>query len=222
MESANAEGEKMKVIDMTRTIHPGMPIFPGDPEPEFRAMADCERDGFRERVVTLASHTGTHMDAPAHVIPRGTMLDAFPPSRFCGTAVCVPCESAGEGGTITLEMIRSCRGADEAEFLLLRTGWEDRWGTESYFAHYPVLSDEAARWIASARKKGVGLDVMSPDPLDDASLALHHILLGGGTLIVENLCSLRELPEGIFRFCALPLKLQDADGAPARAVAFIE
>lgn len=212
----------MRIVDLTRTIEPGMPIFPGDPDPSFRVLAAFERDKCRVREITMGSHTGTHMDAPFHMIKDGTTLDNVPISRFCGSAVVVPCESCVQGGLITLETIIRCKGAEEAEFLLLRTGWEKYWGKDAFFKGYPVLDEEAALWIVQKGKKGVGLDVSSIDAVGGEDEHLHRIILGGGTLIIENLCALYHLPTGLFDFCALPLKLREADGSPVRAAAFIK
>lgn len=211
----------MKIVDLTRTIQPDMPVFPGDPQPVFRVLASFSCDKCRIREISMGSHTGTHMDAPSHMIKDGTSLDNLPISRFCGSAILVPCEDCVESGLITLDAIRRCKGADEAEFILLRTGWEKLWEEDSFFKGYPVLDEDAAYWIVENRKKGVGLDVSSIDPVDDESGRLHHIILGGDILIIENLCGLYHLPAGLFDFCALPLKLKDADGSPVRAAAFI-
>ncbi len=209
-----------KIIDLTHPVAPDMPVFPGDPPVNFRVAAEISRDGFHETELTISSHTGTHVDAPSHVIPGGLTLDRLPMTSFFGTAVVVDCTDIPAGGRVTLDKIRGTKGADEAEFLILRTGWENFWGNEKFFGDYPVLEDEAARWIVDAHKKGVGLDVMSLDPISSESLPLHHILLSAGVLIVENLRCLEDLPSGLFNFCALPIKLADADGSPARAVAF--
>ena len=213
----------MKVIDMTRTMYAGMPVFPGDPSPNFEQTADIQTDGFREKMLSFASHTGTHMDAPSHVIPDGITLDAFPLTQFYGNAVVIPCEAAGTNGIIMLDTLTSVKGVMEADFLLLRTGWEKLWGQEKYFRGFPVLSEEAAIWIADKGKKGVGLDVMSIDPTDSETLPIHRIVLDTGrTVIIENLCRMDELPQGLFRFCAFPLKIRCADGAPVRAAAFLD
>lgn len=212
----------MKTVDLTRVIAPDMPVFPGDGAPVFRAAGEYERDGFRETALTLTTHTGTHIDAPAHVIPGGATLDRLPVSRFCGRAAVLDCEGPGAGGLVTMETVRRCPAAEEAEFILIRTGWEKLWGRAEYFGDYPVLDEAAARWLTATRKKGVGLDVMSLDPIRDATLNLHHIVLGGGVLVIENLCNLARLPGGLFTFCAFPLNIADADGSPVRAVAVLD
>ena len=131
----------MRAIDLTHTIAPGMPVYPGTEPPILSPGSTYARDGFRETRLTLFSHTGTHMDAPAHLFPDRTALDALPASQFCGSALVVDCTDAPEGGRIGLERIaRQRQAADRADFLLLRTGWDARWGTPAYFGEYPVIT----------------------------------------------------------------------------------
>ncbi|MGI6075405.1 MAG: cyclase family protein [Pyramidobacter sp.] len=213
-------GKAMKIIDLTHTIEPAQPVFPGDPSPRFRCVADYPSEGYRETEVTLGSHTGTHVDAPAHVVPGGNTVSQLSVECFCGTAAVLRLPSGTE--RIMPEHIARCAGAETADFLLISTGWERLWGSEEYFRGYPLLDEQAAQWLVSAGKKGVGLDVMSIDAIDSVDLPLHRLVLGGGVVIVENLCHLGELPCGAVKFCALPLKLKEADGAPVRAMAFVE
>ena len=77
----------MIVADLTRRMMPGMPVWPGDPPLNAVPAADAGRDGCAVTRVTLGTHCGTHMDAPAHVLPGGRTLDRFPPERFLGWAV---------------------------------------------------------------------------------------------------------------------------------------
>lgn len=73
-----------------------------------------------------------------------------------------------------------------------------------------------------SREKGIGIDAISIDPIDSFELPMHRIVLGAGLVIVENLTNLEGLIGRTFRFAALPLKYENADGAPVRAVAFVD
>ncbi|MGN0839022.1 MAG: cyclase family protein [Pyramidobacter sp.] len=209
----------MKIADLTRLMTPDMPVFPGDALPKFRRTADYVPDGYREMELNFLTHTGSHADAPAHVIPGGRTIDMMPAECFCGTAAVFRVPEGTRN--ITARMLAECAGAEKADFLLISTGWERYWGSPEYFSGYPVLDESAARRLVSARKKGIGFDVMSPDPVGSADLPLHRILLGGGLVILENLCGLADLPDTVFQFCALPLKVENADGAPVRALVFL-
>ncbi len=231
----------MRLIDLSHPIAPGMPSFPGTPAPTFREPFTVVEHGFREREITLISHTGTHADAPAHILPDGVTFDAYGIERFAGTAVVVDAPAGGAdadaagaanaagaaGAAASPVMVTADHLAAQedrlqgAEFVLLRTGWSARWGREDYFRDFPCLTAEAARWLIARGVRGFGVDTCSVDPADSTELPVHHALLGAQVLIVENLTNLGAVPQGSFPFLALPLPLRDADGGPVRAVAMV-
>ena len=105
--------------------------------------------------------------------------------------------------------------------MLLSSGWDRYWGETQYFKAFPTLNEEAATYLCSFNLKGIGLDMISIDPVEEERLPIHRIVLGHGMVIIENLKNLHTLPERFF-FAALPLHVKKADGAPVRAVAFLE
>ncbi len=214
----------MRIVDLTHLITPDMPVYPGTEPPCLAPASTYERDGFRETLLTLFSHTGTHMDAPNHLFPDRPTLDALAVDQFAGRALVVDCTGVPAGGRIGMERIEAVRPlADQADFLLLRTGWDAHWGTPAYFGDYPVIAQEVADYLVASRKKGVGLDVIGIDPISDGGLSLHRSLFSrAGIVVVENLCCLDQCGEGLFTFLALPLKYRNADGAPVRAVALLD
>lgn len=214
----------MKIIDLTHLLAPGMPVYPGTEGPKFVPAYSYEKYGFRETALTFYTHTGTHMDPPAHLFPGRTTLDRFPVSQFVGSACVIDCSDLGGGQRITMERIGLRRElADQADFLLFYTGWDRYWGTERYFEGYPCIDGEVADYVLERRKKGIGLDTISLDPTADGNLTLHKKLFREGEVVaIENLKDLGLLGEGLFTLCALPLHHQDADGAPARVVAILE
>ena len=213
----------MKVVDLTHTIRNGMPVYPGCEGPALLPACSHDAAGFRETSLSLLSHTGTHIDAPAHVFPDGKTLDAFPPEHFIGEGIVLDCTTLKPGKPISVrDMKRLHDGLDGAEYVLFRTGWSDRWGSPAYFEGYPCIDEKAADYLLESGKKGIGFDSPSVDPVADAELPLHKRLLAGDAfLIVENLTNLETLLGESFTFCALPLKYEGADGAPARALAII-
>ena len=214
----------MPVVDLSHPIRPGMPAYPGDAPPTFTPAADYASDGYREREVTMLSHTGTHLDAPAHMLPGARPLDGFPVDHYLGPACLLDVTDLPPGGTIGPDRLGAIEEAlSAAAFLLIRTGWAAKWGTPEYFEGIPVLAPAAAERLAGlseangGRLRGVGLDVCSPDPVGAEAFPIHHVLLGAGLLIVENLADLSALPASGFAFHCPPLPLADADGAPCRA-----
>ncbi|MDO4719104.1 MAG: cyclase family protein [Peptostreptococcaceae bacterium] len=214
----------MKVIDLTHRIEEGMPVYPGTEGPKLRMANSYEKDGFKETLLRMYSHTGTHMDAPSHLYAQGRSLDEFSVSRFVGLGVVIDCLGLREGDKIGMSHIeRQREEAEKADFLLFCTGWDKYWGSEKYFGDYPTIDEEVARYIAEKGKKGVGLDVIGLDPIGDADLPLHKIVLRSNeTVIIENLKNLSRLGRELFTFCALPLHYIGGDGAPIRAVAIFD
>lgn len=208
------------MIDLTHTIAPGMPVYPGTPAAELTPACTLTRNGYRETLVHIGSHTGTHMDAPAHLLQNGAGLESLPVSQFCGRAAVVDVSALGEGGIITAAHLKTlgsqllCAG-----FVLFYTGWEKKWGEADYFSGFPVPDAEAAKYLVSCGLKGVGTDSISVDPTDSQDLPVHRTLLGGGLVIVENLRLKKLVGRENVQFYALPLKFEKSDGAPVRAIA---
>ena len=215
---------KMNIIDLTHTISENMPVYPGTETPKLQPANTYEKDGFKETLMTMFSHTGTHMDPPAHLFEGRTTLDKFPINQFVGTATVIECSELDEGGRITMEHInKNKENADAADFLLFHTGWDAHWGKDKYYGDYPFIDTEVAEYIVEHKKKGVGLDTIGLDPIRDINLTLHKMLLKENeTVIIENLTNLGKIERGLFTFIALPLKHENADGSPIRAIAIIE
>ena len=214
----------MRVVDLTHTITEGMPVFPGTEPPRLQRVADCGTDGFRETRLSLTTHTGTHMDPPAHLFPNRTTLDAFPAEQFIGRALVIDCRMLKEGEPISMARLTPYgEKADRADFLLFNLGWDRRWGTDAYFGDYPCLDDAVLSHILSGAYKGIGFDVLGLDPIADWSLKRHKRLFREKNIVnIENLCRLDQCGSELFWFSCFPLKLADCDGSPVRAVAWFE
>lgn len=213
----------MKIIDLTHTITEDMPVYPNTERPKLKTTNTYEVDGFRETLLTLGSHTGTHMDAPAHIINGKPTLDEFPISQFVGKALVIDCRSLKDGEEITAEhILKYDEKLNQVEFLLFNLGWDKRWGKNDYFGDFPCLNNEAIDIIANGNYKGIGFDVISIDNIGKP-LKVHTELFSKKSLInIENLKNLDLCGSEIFTFVCLPLKLVNADGSPVRAIAIIE
>lgn len=214
----------MKVIDLTQTIATDMPVFPGTEAVGLEVVNTYETDGFRETMVHISSHTGTHMDAPYHLFAERTKLDEMAVAQFVGKALVIDCHDLQAGDIIGMERIEAVKElADAAEFLLFHTGWDKNWGREEYFGKYPVISMEICRYALENGKKGLGFDTIGIDPIEDMELPRHKAILANRDMVIlENLTNLDKIGGGLFTLAALPLKYRDADGAPTRAVAIME
>jgi kynurenine formamidase len=212
----------MKIVDLTHMIGPDMPCYPGTEPPKFEKPCTLEEYGFVEHKITFYSHTGTHMDAPAHVLPQARTLDQFATGHFVGPAVSLDL-SRLKKQAIDIHDLKPYQNLIEGkEFVLLYTGWYRLWGTAAYFKDYPILTPEAAQWLAQFDLKGIGIDMISVDELDSTDLPIHKVFLKRNTVLIENLTGLAELGNREFTFFCLPLKFVKADGAPVRAVAVMD
>ena len=187
----------MSVLDLTHTISGEMPVYPGTEKPMLTAACTIETAGYRETLLHMYSHTGTHMDAPAHMIARGRGQQEIP-----------------------LALLRAHEeDIRRAEFLLFCTGWDRLWGKDGYYENFPCLTAEAARFVASLPLKGVGEDSISLDPCDSADFPNHMALLGADFVNTENLTGIDALIGKRFTFLTMPLKFENADGCSCRAAA---
>ncbi|MBN2415367.1 cyclase family protein [bacterium] len=209
----------MPVIDLTHTLSPSMTVFPGTQPPSLRQSAVIEREGYNEKEITLFSHNGTHVDAPAHIIADGTPLDAMPLTSFYGPGMIIDCRGIRDGTIGAALLSEHLSAVSGISFVLLHTGWDRHWGTPSYLIDFPVLSEEAAALIVSSGIRGAGMDTISADRHDSRDLPVHHLLLEAGLVIIENLTHLDRIGPDSFIFSCFPLNIPDADGSPVRAVA---
>ena len=212
----------MKVIDLTHTIKADMPVYPGTEPPTLLQANTIEKDLFKETKLSMYSHTGTHIDPPAHIIKGALTLDKFPASQFVGRALVIDCSDAADGSLIGMEYLERYKDKiDSAEFLLFYFGYDKKWGTEGYFGNFPCIDHDVLEHIINGNYKGIGFDVISLDPID--CLDRHTELFSKKNIInIENLNNLGQCGSDLFTLACLPLKWEDADGAPARAIAMIE
>ncbi|MEW8993739.1 cyclase family protein [Clostridium sp.] len=209
----------MKIIDLTHIIDENMPVFPGTKPPILNRKYTIEEHGFREAEITMFSHTGTHIDAPAHMLMNGATLDELPVEKFIGKAMVINLGSLSNK-TIELKDIVSYKEKIKAvDFVIIRSDWDKYWGSEDYYKDFPALSDEAAKWISEFNLKGIGIDAISIDSMASKNFNVHNILLNRGMIIIENLTNLSAIEKKFFILSVLPLKSKLADGSPVRAIA---
>ncbi len=200
----------MSLIDLSHTFTADMPVWPGDSRPEVTQQATIKNDGYSKQIIKTSFHIGTHLDAPAHMIPEGKKISELPVSQFCGRGILLNAVGKREIGASLLNNFPG------GEIVLVHTGWSKKFGRDEYYNDFPKVSESFARKITSWNVKLVGLDTPSPDL---EPFTIHKILLGKGVLIIENLTNLESLV-GVtsFEVFAFPVKFT-ADGSPVRVVA---
>ena len=210
----------MPIIDLSHKIEEGMPVYPGTPEVRITRFSTIKKEGYAEKELHLATHIGTHLDAPAHIIEGGKTLDLFPVASFSGKACIIPFSFEDiEEQDITEYLSEFEDQIRDCEFVLLHTKWSEKWGSPDYYTHFPALDKKAAEYLAGFRLSGIGTDTISIDVYDSKNFEAHHTILASDMLIIENLCHLEQIRDPQFRFLALPLFIKDSDGSPARAIA---
>ena len=208
----------MRVYDLTHTIRNDMPVYPGTEQPQLTTACTIESAGYRETLLHMFSHTGTHMDAPAHMLLDGAPLDSYGTDKFTGTAVVVDCRGETD---ISLPLLQRY-DLDGVDFVLFCTGWDKKWGSPDYYEGFPCLTADAAAYLATLPLKGVGEDSISLDPCGSADFPNHITLLGADFVNTENLTGLDDLIGRRFTFVTLPLKFENSDGCSCRAIAMEE
>lgn len=198
-------------IDLTLEVSSCIPPFPGDPKMDSRNIFTVKKHGVNEKRVSFNSHFSTHIDAPFHMLANGKKLEEFPLEVFIGNATIINVSSKNE-------IDRSCLPrVIKTPMVFFYTNHVSKIGQKDYYKNNPVLTKEIAQFLASTKVKIVGIDSFTPD---NHPYEVHKILFAQNILIVENLTNLGLIGKKC-RVIIAPLKLTDADGAPARIFAQI-
>jgi len=217
----------MRLIDLSQPVFDGCPNCPAHPPVRVTAGATHEKEGWRLELLSFASHTGSHVDAPLHKLAGGASLDQLPLDRFVGEAFVVDLRDATASMPITADLLsKRLRGRVTDRIVLLATGWgERRQRTDEWFYRSPFLSTDGAQWLVERRVRGVGIDHYSISGAAEPNNArVHEILLGGGTWIVEELkfpAEVFALPQPV-KFWSLPVNFKGFSGAFCRPVIEVE
>jgi arylformamidase len=226
---AAAGARARRIVDLSHPIEDGMVTYPGLPGPRLREH--LSREASRERYaagtefligeVTMVGNTGTYLDSPHHRYAGGTDLAGLPIERVTdldGIVVRLT-GSAARGVDIPALAARDVAG----KAVLLHTGWDARWRTDSYGdAEHPYLTGAAARWLVEQGAALVGIDSVNIDDTTGDDRPAHSALLGAGIPVVEHLTALGELPADGFRFHAPPAPVRDFGTFPVRAYAILD
>ena len=208
----------MRVVDLSHPLDERTPVYPGDPPVRLSPARLLEREGFRVQHVHLGSHSGTHVDAPSHVVEDGMGVDELPLHLLVGPAVVVDLRDLGPREPVGWERLAAY--ARPGRMLVLHTGWDRFWGSVRYEDH-PYLDAEAAWELVTAGVRTVGTDALSVDETGGEGFPAHEALLGAGGVVVENLTNLAALDHAEPVLSVLPLPLRGCDGSPVRAVALL-
>jgi kynurenine formamidase len=207
------------MIDLTHKLNNKISIYPGTVGPVIESSANISENGYAELSISMRSHAGTHIDAPAHIVPNAKTLDQILIENFIGKGIVIDC--AGKV-SINLDFLLTMKDKiEESEFILFYTGWQHKWETPDYIGDYPTLTIDAIEWLLKFKPKALGFDVISVDKIGSTELPNHNLLLKNEVLVIENLTNLDKLIGKQFEMNCIPLKIEGADGSPVRAFARI-
>jgi arylformamidase len=190
----------MRIYDISRFIRDDTPVWPGDVPFSWRETQGPERSSVGSTCFTMSAHCGTHADAPSHVDAAGVAIGEAPLAAYVGPARVLSLPGLGEVGPDALP--RRSLGVPR---VLFRTGGKT------------CLSPLAAVRLAERGAMLVGTDAPSIDAEDAEDLPAHRALLGRGVALLEDL-DLAAVPDGDYQLVALPLRFQDLDASPVRAI----
>ena len=217
-----------RIVDLSRPIEPSMPVFPLYPKPTTVTWTQTPVHAFDSEMLHLVTHTGTHMDAPNHMLGREAgSIDGIDLNRCIGKGVLLDLRRVPPLGIIDRDTLRHCEEdlgveLEPGDAVLLWTGWSNHWRSTDFLTDYPGLAQHAAQYLADREVALVGVDTANLDHPDAGAFPAHKTLLGKGIPIVENLTRLGAIRSRWFSFVALPLAIAGATGSPVRALAMVE
>ena len=218
----------MTLIDLSHVIEDGMTTFNGLPGPHIcdywtRAEAAGKYDdgsSFQIGRIDMVANTGTYVDSPFHRFAEGRDLSELPLESLADLAGIVVRQPYEQG--LAVDVAAFDELAVRGRAVLVHTGWERHWRTETYFNDHPYLTAAAAEWLAGQGAAFVGIDSHNIDDTSACARPVHTTLLGADIPIGEHLTGLDLMPDQGFRFSAVPPKVKGMGTFPVRAYARID
>ena len=205
----------MKVYDISLTLRPHMPVYPGESTPSLEPTSDMGRGAsYNVSRLTISTHTGTHIDAPRHFLADGASVDQIPVDVLVGPAHVLEMTVEQE---ITAADLEAAAIPPGTERILFKTRNSRLLDDVDFRRDFVYLTLDAARWLVERGVRLVAIDYLSVEAMDADPNIVHQTLLRAGVVIVEGV-DLRRVAPGPYLLACLPLKLEGADGSPVRAV----
>jgi len=202
-------------IAVSVPLRTGMVHWPDNPPVSIERTQDIELgDVANVSKLSMGAHTGTHMVAPLHFFQKGQGIHTMPLFVGMGLARVIEIRDPESIKPEELRPYQIRRG----ERVLFKTMNSPRcWQTNDFVEDFVYFSQEAARYLAAQQAQTVGIDYLSVGGFTKDGVETHHALLEAGTWLIEGL-NLTNIEPGIYELICHPLKIEDADGAPARAI----
>lgn len=206
----------MRTYDVSLTISPNLPTWPGDPPIMIERTSKIEEGGIANvSRMNMGVHTGTHVDAPIHFIQGGSSVEKMLLKVLIGRAFVL---DVGDVDLITASVLEQADLPPRTRRVLLKTRNSRYWaqGLTAFQEDFVGVSADGAQLLVDRGVQLVGVDYLGIAPFNDV-IPTHQILLKAGVVILEGL-NLAMVEDGRYNLYCLPLKLAGSDGAPARAI----
>ncbi len=202
--------------DLTTELSPQTVVYPGDPAFNIENICSLE-DGSPVHLCQLhfGNHLGTHIDFPSHVIKHGKTSSDFAIDHLIGAGVII--EVPENIKSINREFIKS-QTIHPGDIVFFKTSNKNISKQAAFTENYVYIEPNAAEELLIKQAKIVGIDYLSVDQHNAHTLPVHHMLLLGNILIIENL-NLKNAPAGRCEIFILPLNISNLDGLPVRVIA---
>ena len=214
-----------EIIDLSRSIHPNMPQHPEDNPFKIKRLKSFQTHNSTLEVLNITTHTGTHIDAPLHLIKDGRSIDKIPLELFQGEAIPIDLFSKEEDESITeKDFLKYNRFIKNGNIVLLCTGWQERaMSKKSYIYHSPYLTEDGAWYLVSKGIRGVGIDHLTIGTIDPGKDIPPNItLLKNNVWIMENMyLPKRLLKKKRWYFIGLPINIKGVSGSFVRPVVIV-
>jgi len=207
----------MEIKDISLQISNDTPVWEDEYPVKLRQVATIGRDGdFNVSEIQLGVHTGTHIDAPYHVLRDGDTIEKLDLHKLVGDAQVV--QVPEDIHLITERTLRSLDIENDIRRLLLKTSNSDWWNEKPlrFHSEYVGIDPSAARYLVDLKIDLIGIDYFSISPFNDL-VEPHQILLKNNVVVLENI-DLSRVEPGMYQLICLPLNIKGADGAPVRAI----
>lgn len=204
------------LIDISMPISDGIPVWPESPGATTSRLSSLSAgDEADVSSLTMDVHTGTHLDAPAHMIAGEQTMSGYALETGIGEALVV---DTGDADELDAGVLQALEVPDGTRRLLLRTRNSRRpeLRQRPFAADFAALTLSGAEWLVGMGIELVGIDYLSIQRFDDP-LDTHLCLFRGGVTILEGLW-LADAAPGRYELLCLPLSLPGCEAAPARAV----
>jgi kynurenine formamidase len=175
-ETIDTTGGSIEYVELSHPWGHGVPNWPYFEDVKIERVHYMAKSGVLTQRITTVMHSGTHMDAPAHVIEGTPFIDEIPLDRFFGTGVVVSIPKK-KWEVITAADLENARPKiREGDIVIINTGWHHHYGdNQMYYGYSPGLYKEAGEWLAAKKVKMVGVDQQALDHPLGTALGPHGI-----------------------------------------------